>query len=82
MVKCFRDEDLRADRQPEFTCIDIETSFMSLQEVRNITEKLVHDMWKELLDVELGQFPVMPFSEAIRRFGSDKPDSRNPLELR
>ncbi|MEC7940299.1 MAG: aspartate--tRNA ligase [Pseudomonadota bacterium] len=81
IVKCFRDEDLRADRQPEFTQIDIETSFMSSQEVRNITEKLVHDMWKELLDVELGQFPVMPFSEAIRRFGSDKPDLRNPLEL-
>ncbi|WP_411062082.1 aspartate--tRNA ligase [Vibrio chagasii] len=81
IVKCFRDEDLRADRQPEFTQIDIETSFMSSQEVRNITEKLVHDMWKELLDVELGQFPVMPFAEAIRRFGSDKPDLRNPLEL-
>ncbi|MBW3696630.1 aspartate--tRNA ligase [Vibrio sp. T187] len=81
IVKCFRDEDLRADRQPEFTQIDIETSFMSSQEVRDITEKLVHDMWKELLDVELGQFPVMPFSEAIRRFGSDKPDLRNPLEL-
>jgi aspartyl-tRNA synthetase len=81
IVKCFRDEDLRADRQPEFTQIDIETSFLPSQEVRNITEKLVHDMWKELLDVELGQFPVMPFSEAIRRFGSDKPDLRNPLEL-
>ncbi|OIQ26703.1 aspartate--tRNA ligase [uncultured Vibrio sp.] len=81
IVKCFRDEDLRADRQPEFTQIDIETSFMSSQEVRDVTEKLVHDMWKELLDVELGQFPVMPFSEAIRRFGSDKPDLRNPLEL-
>ncbi|MGF1694680.1 aspartate--tRNA ligase [Vibrio lamellibrachiae] len=81
IVKCFRDEDLRADRQPEFTQIDIETSFMSAQEVRNVTEQLVHDMWKELLDVELGQFPVMPFAEAIRRFGSDKPDLRNPLEL-
>ncbi|MDN3698111.1 MULTISPECIES: aspartate--tRNA ligase [Vibrio] len=81
IVKCFRDEDLRADRQPEFTQIDIETSFMSSQEVRDVTERLVHDMWKELLDVELGQFPVMPFSEAIRRFGSDKPDLRNPLEL-
>ncbi|MGF1842404.1 aspartate--tRNA ligase [Vibrio clamense] len=81
IVKCFRDEDLRADRQPEFTQIDIETSFMSSQEVRDVTERLVHDMWKELLGVELGQFPVMPFSEAIRRFGSDKPDLRNPLEL-
>ncbi|MBL4830640.1 MAG: aspartate--tRNA ligase [Aliivibrio sp.] len=81
IVKCFRDEDLRADRQPEFTQIDIETSFMSSQQVRDVTERLVHDMWKELLDVELGQFPVMQFSEAIRRFGSDKPDLRNPLEL-
>lgn len=81
IVKCFRDEDLRADRQPEFTQIDIETSFLSSNQVREITERLVHDMWKELLDVELGQFPIMPFSEAIRRFGSDKPDLRNPLEL-
>lgn len=81
IVKCFRDEDLRADRQPEFTQIDIETSFLSSTQVREITERLVHDMWKELLDVELGQFPIMPFSEAIRRFGSDKPDLRNPLEL-
>lgn len=81
IVKCFRDEDLRADRQPEFTQIDIETSFLSSSQVREITERLVHDMWKELLDVELGQFPVMSFEEAARRFGSDKPDLRNPLEL-
>lgn len=81
IVKCFRDEDLRADRQPEFTQIDIETSFLSSNQVRDITERLVHDMWKELLDVELGQFPIMKYSEAIRRFGSDKPDLRNPLEL-
>ncbi|MDP5255047.1 MULTISPECIES: aspartate--tRNA ligase [unclassified Vibrio] len=81
IVKCFRDEDLRADRQPEFTQIDIETSFMSADQVRDITEKMVRDMWQELLDVDLGAFPVMPFSEAIRRFGSDKPDLRNPLEL-
>ncbi|SNX47147.1 Aspartate--tRNA ligase [Vibrio thalassae] len=81
IVKCFRDEDLRADRQPEFTQIDIETSFMSAEQVREVTEKMVRDMWQELLNVDLGQFPVMPFSEAIRRFGSDKPDLRNPLEL-
>ena len=81
IVKCFRDEDLRADRQPEFTQIDIETSFMTADEVRATTEKMVRDMWQELLNVDLGQFPVMPFSEAIRRFGSDKPDLRNPLEL-
>ncbi|PMH44948.1 aspartate--tRNA ligase [Vibrio sp. 10N.286.49.B3] len=81
IVKCFRDEDLRADRQPEFTQIDIETSFLSADQVREITERLVHGMWKELLNIDLGAFPVMPFSEAIRRFGSDKPDLRNPLEL-
>ncbi len=81
IVKCFRDEDLRADRQPEFTQIDIETSFMTSDEVRAVTEKMVRDMWQELLNVDLGEFPVMPFSEAMRRFGSDKPDLRNPLEL-
>ena len=81
IVKCFRDEDLRADRQPEFTQIDIETSFMSAEEVRATTEKMVRNMWQELLDVDLGDFPIMPFSEAMRRFGSDKPDLRNPLEL-
>ncbi|MGV3002515.1 aspartate--tRNA ligase [Vibrio sp.] len=81
IVKCFRDEDLRADRQPEFTQIDIETSFMTADQVRGVTETMVRDMWQELLNVDLGDFPVMPFSEAIRRFGSDKPDLRNPLEL-
>ncbi|MGF1737552.1 aspartate--tRNA ligase [Photobacterium satsumensis] len=81
IVKCFRDEDLRADRQPEFTQIDIETSFMSAEQVRAVTERMINEMWKELLDVELGAFPIMPFSEAMRRFGSDKPDLRNPLEL-
>lgn len=81
IVKCFRDEDLRADRQPEFTQIDIETSFMTADQVREVTEKMVREMWQELLNVDLGQFPVMPFAEAIRRFGSDKPDLRNPLEL-
>lgn len=81
IVKCFRDEDLRADRQPEFTQIDIETSFMTAQQVRDVTETLVRDMFRELMDVELGEFPSMPYSEAMRRFGSDKPDLRNPLEL-
>jgi aspartyl-tRNA synthetase len=81
IVKCFRDEDLRADRQPEFTQIDIETSFMTSDQVRAITEKMIRQMWQELLNVDLGSFPVMPFSEAMRRFGSDKPDLRNPLEL-
>ncbi|RZF81622.1 aspartate--tRNA ligase [Pseudoalteromonas sp. CO325X] len=81
IVKCFRDEDLRADRQPEFTQIDIETSFMSSDQVRGVTEKLIRDMWQELLNVDLGEFPVMAYSEAMRRFGSDKPDLRNPMEL-
>ena len=81
IVKCFRDEDLRADRQPEFTQIDIETSFMTSDEVRAVTEKMVRDMWLELLNVDLGEFPVMPYSEAMRRFGSDKPDLRNPMEM-
>ncbi|EKO3563894.1 aspartate--tRNA ligase [Vibrio metschnikovii] len=81
IVKCFRDEDLRADRQPEFTQIDIETSFMTADQVRAVTEQMIREMWLELLDVDLGEFPVMPYSEAIRRFGSDKPDLRNPMEL-
>lgn len=81
IVKCFRDEDLRADRQPEFTQIDIETSFMSAEQVRGMTEKMITEMWKELLNVDLGTFPIMEFEEAVRRFGSDKPDLRNPLEL-
>ncbi len=81
IVKCFRDEDLRADRQPEFTQIDIETSFMSAEQVRGVTETMITEMWKELLNVDLGAFPIMQFEEAMRRFGSDKPDLRNPLEL-
>jgi len=81
IVKCFRDEDLRADRQPEFTQIDIETSFMSAEQVREMTERMITEMWKELLDVDLGTFPTMSYEEAMRRFGSDKPDLRNPLEL-
>ncbi|XWY19672.1 aspartate--tRNA ligase [Bisgaard Taxon 45] len=81
IVKCFRDEDLRADRQPEFTQIDVETSFLTAPEVRDIMEKMVHGLWQEIIGVDLGQFPVMTFAEAMRRFGSDKPDLRNPLEM-
>ncbi len=81
IVKCFRDEDLRADRQPEFTQIDIETSFMTAPKIRKIMEHLVHDLWKEMLNINLGVFPTITYSEAIRRFGSDKPDLRNPMEL-
>ncbi|MGL9750936.1 MAG: aspartate--tRNA ligase [Symbiopectobacterium sp.] len=81
IVKCFRDEDLRADRQPEFTQIDVETSFMTAPQVREVMEKLVRELWQEILSVDLGDFPIMTFAEAMRRFGSDKPDLRNSLEL-
>ncbi|ABC31616.1 aspartyl-tRNA synthetase [Hahella chejuensis KCTC 2396] len=81
IAKCFRDEDLRADRQPEFTQVDIETSFLNENEIMSITERLVRDMFRDLLEVELPEFPRMPFSEAMNRYGSDKPDLRIPLEL-
>jgi len=81
IVKCFRDEDLRADRQPEFTQIDIETSFMSSDQVMEVAETMIVNLFKELMDVDLGVFPRMTYLEAMTRFGSDKPDLRNPLEL-
>ncbi|WOX06570.1 aspartate--tRNA ligase [Microbulbifer pacificus] len=81
IAKCFRDEDLRADRQPEFTQIDIETSFLDENAIMSITEGMIRKLFKELKGVELGEFPRMPFSEAIAKFGSDKPDLRIPLEL-
>ncbi|WP_299073849.1 aspartate--tRNA ligase [uncultured Paraglaciecola sp.] len=81
IVKCFRDEDLRADRQPEFTQIDIETTFLDANGVMAITEGLVRDLFQKMLGVDLGEFPSMTYADAMRRFGSDKPDLRNPLEL-
>ena len=81
IAKCFRDEDLRADRQPEFTQIDIETSFMSEDDIMAITEKMIRQLFKETLSVEFGDFPRMPFAEAMEKYGSDKPDLRIPLEL-
>ena len=81
IVKCFRDEDLRADRQPEFTQIDIETTFLGADGVMAITEGLIRDLFKQMLDVDLGDFPQMTYAEAMKRYGSDKPDLRNPLEL-
>ena len=81
IVKCFRDEDLRADRQPEFTQIDVETSFMSAEQVRAVMEELIRGLWLEVAGDDLGQFPIMTFDEAMRRYGSDKPDLRNPMEL-
>ncbi len=81
IVKCFRDEDLRADRQPEFTQIDIETSFLSEHEVQEMMERLVKHMWKVGLGVTLPDFPRLPYSEAMSKYGSDKPDLRVSLQL-
>jgi aspartyl-tRNA synthetase len=82
IVKCFRDEDLRAERQPEFTQLDIETSFLSQDEIMTTMEKLTRHFFKDGIGVELADpFPRMSYEEAMRRYGSDKPDLRNPLEL-
>ncbi len=81
ITKCFRDEDLRADRQPEFTQIDIETSFMGEQDIRDLFQGMISKIFKNVLDTDLGEFPVMAYSEAMHRFGSDKPDLRVNLEF-
>ena len=82
VARCFRDEDLRADRQPEFTQLDVETAFLSADEIMELTEKGLRGLFREVLGVELPDpFPRMPYAEAMQRFGSDKPDLRNPLEL-
>jgi len=82
IVRCFRDEDLRADRQPEFTQVDIETTFMDEQAVMSVTENMIRGLFKETLNVELpNPFPRMVYKEAMLRYGSDKPDLRIPLEL-
>ena len=82
IVRCFRDEDLRADRQPEFTQLDIETSFMSQEEIMNIMEDMMRESFKEHCDVELDNpFPRMTYADAMHRYGSDKPDLRIPLEF-
>jgi len=82
IVRCFRDEDLRADRQPEFTQLDIETSFLDEEEIMSMTEDMMREVFSKVLNVELPKpFPRMPYDEAISRFGSDKPDMRISLEL-
>jgi aspartyl-tRNA synthetase len=81
ITKCFRDEDLRADRQPEFTQIDIETSFLGEQEIRDMFQGMISSIFKTVLGADLGEFPVMAYSEAMHRFGSDKPDLRVNLEF-
>jgi aspartyl-tRNA synthetase len=82
IARCFRDEDLRADRQPEFTQLDVETSFMDEDGITGLMEQMVRELFREVLHVELPDpFPRMRWAEAVERFGTDRPDLRNPLEL-
>src|SRR5690606_23619400 len=78
---CFRDDDFRADRQPEFTQVDIEASFLREEEIMSINEGLIKHIFKTMLDVEFEQFPRMTYAEAMRDYASDKPDLRIPLKL-
>ncbi len=81
IARCFRDEDLRADRQPEFTQLDVETSFLSMDEIMAMIEVMFVDLFQTVMNVDLGKLPHMSYAEAMGRYGSDKPDLRNPLEL-
>ena len=81
IAKCFRDEDLRADRQPEFTQIDIEASFIDEEQIMGLTQDMIKGIFQKELGVDLGDFPRMPFSEAMSKYGSDKPDMRIPMEI-
>jgi aspartyl-tRNA synthetase len=81
ITKCFRDEDLRADRQPEFTQIDIETSFLTEEEIRAMFQGMITTVFKNTMDVDLGEFPVMTYQDAMRLYGSDKPDLRVKLQF-
>ncbi len=81
IARCFRDEDLRADRQPEFTQLDIETSFMNEEEIMNMMEDMIRGVFKAKLDVDLPEMPIMTYADAIEQYGIDRPDLRNPLKL-
>ncbi|XBC43112.1 MAG: aspartate--tRNA ligase [Buchnera aphidicola (Meitanaphis flavogallis)] len=81
IAKCFRDEDLRSDRQPEFTQIDMEASFITGKKIRNIVEKMIKYLWKQILKVHLKTFPVLTFNDVIKKYGTDKPDLRNPMKF-
>ena len=81
IARCFRDEDLRADRQPEFTQIDIEVSFMNEEEIMSLTEDMLRQLFKEMIDVDLGEIPVITYAEAMEKYGSDRPDLRFDLPL-
>ncbi len=81
ITKCFRDEDLRADRQPEFTQIDIETSFLTEEDIRAMFQGMIKHVFQKTMNIDLGEFPIMPYAEAMFRFGSDKPDLRVKLEF-
>lgn len=82
IARCFRDEDLRSHRQPEFTQLDMEMSFVEEEDIQKITEKLIQKIWKEIKQENITEFPTLPYAEALERFGTDKPDLRNPLELK
>lgn len=81
IARCYRDEDMRSDRQPEFTQLDVEASFVTEIEIMDLIEAMLVDLFKVQLDVELGKFPVIEYTDAMNRYGSDKPDLRNPLQL-
>ena len=80
-ARCFRDEDLRSDRQPEFTQIDLECSFVTSQNIKDLVTDLLKKVFFEVLNIKLGKFPTMTYEDAVAKFGTDKPDLRNPLEL-
>lgn len=81
VARCFRDEDLRADRQPEFSQIDIEMSFVDTDDIRKINESLLREIWKEFRGVEVPTLPTLTYNEVMAKYGSDKPDLRNPIEI-